>query len=231
MLGEKNFEKSFLPDIFRAILNKKSDIRCFFMITELKDIMPVILAGGKSSRMGRNKALVTFGEKPLLSVAAEKLTAWFGASPLLVTNEKEMYASFKLPMVSDIFLNAGPLGGIHAALSAALKPHIFVFACDMPFLREDLLEVMAKLAPLYDLVVPCTKGKLEPLHAIYAVTCLPIIEEYLKRGEKKIIVFFPDMNARYLTETEIAPFSADGKVFMNINTPVELSLAKSMWKK
>ena len=200
------------------------------MAIELKDMMPVILAGGKSSRMGRNKAFAVIDGRPLLSLVAEKLKSWFGAPPLLVTNDQDLYACFNLPMTGDIFRGFGPLGGIHAALCASDKPHIFVAACDMPFLNKDLLCYMAMEKGNYDLVVPCGDGRPEPLYAIYSTACRKVIEDCLKRGEKKIIVFFPKVKARYLTKAEIEQFSPDGRVFMNINTPEDLSLAESIWK-
>lgn len=200
-----------------------------YMKIELKNIMPVILAGGKSSRMGRNKALTDVGGKPLLAIVAGKLSEWFGAPPLLVTNTPEIYAHFNLPMTGDIFPDIGPLGGIHAALRLSTKPHIFVVACDMPFLNRELLCYMAEEAGDYDLVVPCDGDRLEPLHAIYSVACLPAVEECLRRGEKKIIVFFPEVRARYLGQKEVEQFSPDGLVFMNVNTPAELALAEKVY--
>jgi molybdopterin-guanine dinucleotide biosynthesis protein A len=198
------------------------------MAIELKNIMPVILAGGKSKRMGQNKAFASLGGKLLLTIVAEKLENWFGAPPLLVANDTELYADFNLPMTTDIFPGMGPMAGIHAALRVSDKPYIFVVGCDMPFLNKELLYYMANEAKTHDLVVPCDGDRLEPLHAIYSLSCLSYIEACLKRGEKKIIVFFPEVNARYLKRQEIERFSPDGRVFMNVNTPEELTAAESM---
>jgi molybdopterin-guanine dinucleotide biosynthesis protein A len=147
-----------------------------FMYKELEQIAPVILSGGKSSRMGSNKAFVTLGNEKLIEIVVRKISALFTIRPLLVTNTPTEYAYLGLPMVGDIIPEMGPLGGIHAALRHSTARRIFVFGCDMPFISAELVGHMGALAGGVDVVMPRhDSGRPEPLHAIYSQSCLGAI--------------------------------------------------------
>ncbi len=138
------------------------------MVKKLQHIVPVILAGGKSRRMGSNKSFVTVGEEKLIEIVVDKVSALFAEKPLLVTNTPDEYAFLGLPTIADIISDMGPLGGIQSALRHSAGRKIFVFGCDMPFLNSELIGYMATLAPDYDVVMPlCDSARPEPLHAIY----------------------------------------------------------------
>ncbi|MDR7868273.1 MAG: molybdenum cofactor guanylyltransferase [Sporomusaceae bacterium] len=200
------------------------------MHKELAGIAPVILAGGKSSRMGRNKSFITLGDKKLIDIIAEKVAALFSLPPLLVTNTPKEYAYLGLPAVSDLYRDMGPLGGIHAALKQWPAKRIFVFGCDMPFISPELVRHMAALAPGFDVVMPQFGERPEPLHTIYSAACLAPAEACLARGDRRVISFFPQVNVRYLQETEIRALLPDDTAFININTPEDLERAQELVK-
>lgn len=189
----------------------------------LQGIQPVILAGGKSRRMGSNKALLSVGEKRLIEVIAGRLSQVFSSCPLLITNTPEEYEFLNLPMTGDVFPDAGPLGGIHSALKHVRLPYIFVYACDMPFVEAALIAHMAAFAKEFDIVVPYRGFSPEPLHAIYSRSCLPFVEASLGRGERRIIEFFPSVRVCHIKEQEISKYAPRGLSFININTPDDLA--------
>jgi FdhD protein len=180
----------------------------------------VILAGGASSRMKSNKALLPVSGGRFIEVIHRQMRALF-SEVLLVTNTPEQYAFLGSPMVPDRFPGQGPLAGIHAALLAARTPRIMVVACDMPHLNEPLIRHLATLPTLADVVIPESEHGLEPLHALYATSCLPAIASTLTAGRKRIVSFFDDVQVARVPFAEITAIDPAGQGFLNINTPEE----------
>jgi molybdopterin-guanine dinucleotide biosynthesis protein A len=102
-------------------------------------------------------------------------------------------------------------------------PHGLFVGCDMPFLSEDLLRHMMAIAPQWDAVIPRTKGGLEPLHAVYAKTCIPAIEQSLARGDRRPVSILPHIRVRYVEPNEIERHDPRMLSFFNINTPDDLA--------
>lgn len=180
----------------------------------------ILLAGGKSSRMGKNKAFLELNGKPLIEWNLERLHSIF-QEVLISSNEPGLYECYGEKVVYDRFAEHGPLGGLHACLEKAEHEYAFFAACDMPFLQADLIQFMASLTEGQDIVVPEAAGGLHPLFAIYKRSCLPIIENNLKAGRLKIIDFYPQCNVRYVREKELEPFGDPNWLLSNINTPKE----------
>jgi molybdopterin-guanine dinucleotide biosynthesis protein A len=190
----------------------------------LSPITGAILAGGRSSRMGQNKALMSLGGRRLIDRVVSVIREVCD-DLLLVTNTPATYADLALPMVGDIFPDKGSLGGIYSAISHAKAPYCLVVACDMPFLQAPLLSYMLAQAPAYDVVIPETDGEMQPLHAIYSQTCLAPIRRRLEADRLKIVGFLPDVRVRVITAAEIQAFDPDCLVFQNLNTPEEFHAA------
>jgi molybdenum cofactor guanylyltransferase len=180
-----------------------------------------IMAGGKSSRMGTDKSFVPLLGKPMIEHVWERVQG-LGSETLLVTNQPEQYAYLGLPMVSDIYQECGPLGGLHAALHHAGNSHVLVVACDMPWLKRPLLEHMIDLRHTADVIIPRWQEHPEPLHAIYSHACLAPIEKRLNARQLKLIGFFAEVTVHYLERSTIAQFDLEGQSFSNVNTPEEL---------
>ena len=188
-----------------------------------------IIAGGQSRRMGRDKAFVELGGKPLIERVIERSAELGQAETILITNSAADYAHLGLPMHGDIFPDKGSLGGIYTALTRASQSAVLVLACDMPFINPDLLRFMiAQLDEDTDIVAPRVDGYPQGLHAIYRKTCLEPIREKLEADRLKIIGFYDRMKVCYLDEADYAPFDADGRAFMNLNTPAELAEAQRL---
>jgi molybdopterin-guanine dinucleotide biosynthesis protein A len=184
-------------------------------------ITGIILAGGKNLRMGRNKAFLEIDGRRIIDRTKDLFLEVFD-EVLLVTNSPLDYLALDLRLVSDLIPDKGSLGGIYTGLFHASHSHAFVAACDMPFLNRGLIGHLAQLAPKFDIVIPKTNDGLQPLHAVYSQSCLPFMEDLLRRDNLKIIDFFPRVNVREVRADEILPYDPDLKTFLNINTPEDL---------
>lgn len=189
----------------------------------------VILAGGQSTRMGTNKALLPFEGQPLIARLADRFRTWF-AQVIIVTNTPDTYAFLNLPMYSDRIPGLGPLGGLEAGLQASRFEHAFFCATDMPFVEEGLVRYMVGLAPDHDIVVPVLDGEYEPMHAVYARSCLPGITAKLDARRLRLISIYEECRLRPVTEAEIQTFGDPERLFFNCNTPEDLERARS-WER
>lgn len=189
----------------------------------IDDTTGVILAGGASSRFGSNKALALLAGTPLIGHTAATLDRLFPAH-LLVTNTPDTYRFLDWPTTADHFQQAGPLAGIHAALSAMTTSRAFIAGCDMPMVSEPLIRLLCDLAGDWDAVVPWPDGRPEPLYAVYHRDCLEAISAQLAAGERKIGLLFPHLRIRRVTEAEILSVVSDLSTFCNVNRPGDLPL-------
>lgn len=188
----------------------------------------VIQAGGRSTRMGgRPKALMQLGGRRIIERVIAVLDHVID-DLLIVTNTPELYAFLGLPMVPDVYPEGGSLGGIYTGLKAAAGDAIFTVACDMPFLRRDIVRLVVERAGLADVVIPRVGDQYETLHAAYQKTCLPPMEERLRKGQLKIAGFFDSVRVVVIEEAELARYGDPEVVFMNVNTPEELVRAQAL---
>ena len=187
-----------------------------------------IIAGGQSRRMGRDKAFVELGGKAMIEHVIERSADLGQSETLLITNRPDDYRHLGLEMYADVHPDKGSLGGIYTALMKAGKADVLVLACDMPFIKPDLLRFMIlQMDEATDIVVPRVDGYPQGLHAIYKKTCLPPIAEQLNQNRLKIIRFYDRMRVRYLDEADYAAYDTDGLCFSNLNTPAEMAAAEN----
>jgi len=185
-----------------------------------KDITGVILAGGKSSRYGTNKALVRIEGIPLIERVATVMQSLF-EHVFLITNTPDEYAYLGFPMYEDLIKGLGPLGGIYTAMTAIPNSGGFFVPCDMPFLNPYLIRHMVEIRENYDAVVPRISENIEALHAFYSNRCLPAVKKLIDRREYQIFRFFPEVSVRYVEEAEIRGFDSQLRSLLNINWPEE----------
>jgi molybdopterin-guanine dinucleotide biosynthesis protein A len=183
----------------------------------------VVLAGGRASRMGgRDKAFAAIDGEP---IAARTLRLFRGLFPQVVvaTNRPDRYRAFAVEIVTDAFPDRGPLAGIHAAMGVARHPHVFVAACDMPGLEADVIRFLTARIGDADAVVPRWDADIEPLHAVYAVRLLPLVEEALRTGRYALREFLPHIRVDYVAEHELRHLRGTARSMLNVNTPEELA--------
>jgi len=180
----------------------------------------VVLAGGKSSRMQRNKAFLEFNGQPLIERSLELLDSIF-AEVMISSNQPELYAKYGVPIIADLTGGQGPLGGLQACLQASSYQTAFFVACDMPFLQPGLISYLAQWTEDFDIVVPANSKGEHYLHAFYNRRCLPIIEKNLKGNSFKVQSIYADCQVRYVQEAELWQFGNPDKILCNVNTPEE----------
>jgi len=176
--------------------------------------------------MGSNKALLPYRGGLFIEAIHRRLGALF-PEVLLVTNSPEQYDFLPCPKVGDIFPEMGALAGLHSGLHHSDTEHIFAVACDMPYLNEDLIRHLAGLRHRGDLVIPEGEAGPEPLHAIYAKSCLIPMEESLRANRRRIVSFFGQVEAVTVAHSTVASLDPDFNSFSNINTPEEYYLLRS----
>ena len=191
----------------------------------------IVLAGGKSLRLGQDKILETIGNRSLLEQVVSCVSS-LSSDIIIVTAEKRTVSQFegcsKLRTVTDIYPGKGPLGGIYTGLVASTSVYNLVVASDMPFLNQALLGYMIQLSVNFDLVVPRVSNLVEPLHAIYTKSCLAPIERMIKQGELSVYKLLRLVRVKYVETEEIDKFDPKHLSFFNINTEADLEIARDL---
>jgi len=198
----------------------------------MSDVCIAIMAGGKSSRMGTDKAFVEILGKPMIEHLLEQIGDVGQTATFIVTNRPDEYVHLGLPMYGDLVPAKGSLGGIYTAIHYSPGMYTFVIACDMPFVSADLVRYMIGLGAQgeYDVIVPRVDNYPQGLHAIYSKACLEPIRRNLDVDRLKVISFYDavDVRVRYVDEREYRLYDSDGRALQNINTPDELAEARRL---
>jgi len=190
----------------------------------------IILAGGKSSRLGRSKALQVIEGKSLIQWVVDRLTI-LSTEIIIVTAHGEAIpcsSAVRIKTVADIYLGKGPLVGIYSGLIASSSSRAIVVGCDTPFLSVSLLEYMIQICSTFDVVIPRIKNKLEPLCAVYSKNCSGPIQGLLEQDELRIRKLFSMVKVKYVEEDEINRFDPKHLSFFNINSQADLERARKL---
>ncbi len=191
----------------------------------------IVLAGGKSSRLGRDKVLERIGDSTLLERTIEQLIPMGREIILVGANGSALRQISRFPgirAVADVLPGKGPIGGLYTGLSASRTQHNLVVGCDTPFLNLDLLDYLLEISDDYDAVVPRIGRLVEPLQAAYSKSCLPAISANIEAGKLKIFDLYSVIRVKYVEEAEIDRFDPDHRCFLNINTEADLTEAKKI---
>jgi molybdopterin-guanine dinucleotide biosynthesis protein A len=188
----------------------------------------VIQAGGESSRMGQDKALVHFLGAPLIQRVFDRVVS-LGDEILVTTNRPQAFAFLNAKLATDLLPGRGALGGLYTALNAATFPIVGVVACDMPFanprllaaLRDRLVETGGAA------VIPRNEKGLEPFHAVYQRSaCLPFIKASLEADQRRVDSWFSQARVEYFSPEEVQLYDPQKLAFFNVNTSQDLALAE-----
>jgi molybdenum cofactor guanylyltransferase len=193
------------------------------------NISCIVLAGGKSTRLGHDKVLETVGNTSLLEQVISRIDP-LSKEIIIVTAKERTFTQLvsrpKVKVVSDIFPGQGSLGGIYTGLVKSDSFYNLVVAADMPFVNTSLLGYMIGICEGFDFVLPRVNGLFEPMHAVYSKNCIAPIESMLNKGKKVIIELFNYVKVKYVGADEVDKFDPQHLSFFNINTKEELELAK-----
>jgi len=182
-----------------------------------------ILAGGRSRRMGTDKALLLLDGTPLIGHVIARLRPLI-AEIVIVGDSAGAFGRFGIPVIPDPRPDEGPLAGIRTALMHTDAPLVFCCACDMPFLETALVGRLLELAEQgVAAVVPWMRGEPEPLCAVYAKEALPLIEDVLASGRRSIRDVLDKMPIRFVEEDDLRHYDPELSSFVNINTPDDLA--------
>ena len=184
-----------------------------------------VLCGGKSSRMGSDKAFLKLADRPLLARAVE--LARQVTSEVLIVGDPEKFTPYGR-VVSDVFRDRGPLGGIHAALQNSASDWNLILAVDLPFVTAPFLDYLIERAKSFGAVitVPSARGYFQPLCAVYRRRFAEVAERALAEGRNKIDALFPAVTVRFISEEELTGAGYSPSIFRNLNTPDEWERAE-----
>ncbi len=193
---------------------------------KINGVSAVVLCGGKSTRAGMDKQTIRINGTLIAERIADELASVF-REVILVTNHPAFYASTRHRVIEDVFHEAGPLGGIHAGLSAATAERVFVTACDMPNIDLPFVRWVSRMAKKQAnrcdvIALKLDNGMFEPMNAVYSRRCLPCITQMLEENNRKLGNLLTATRTHFLTEAQLARFGGTERLFFNMNTPLEI---------
>jgi molybdopterin-guanine dinucleotide biosynthesis protein A len=190
----------------------------------ISDCTGALIAGGRATRMaGRPKGLLLVDGEPIAARSLRLFRALFDGGALVVANDPAPYAALGAPVVPDLVAGKGAPGGVHAALSAARTAWVFSAACDMPFVSEAGIALLAGRRAGAEAVIVRWQGRLEPLHALWSRACLPLLSRLLADGDPSLQELARAVSAAIVEEREWRAVDPDGRAFLNANTPADLA--------
>ncbi|TAN79882.1 MAG: molybdenum cofactor guanylyltransferase [Gallionella sp.] len=188
----------------------------------IEDCTAIILAGGNSQRMGRDKADLPLGEKTLLQTVTATMQQLF---PQVIVSVRQPRATVDLPQICDEQPDGGPLAGLAASLGQATTPWIFAVACDMPFVVPGVVEQLAKHRAQHQAVVPIVQGHPQPLAAFYAASCLAVMQANLALQQKSLKNVLRQLDVCYVGEAEMLEADPQLRSFFDLDTPQDMAAA------
>ncbi|BFU93892.1 MAG: putative molybdenum cofactor guanylyltransferase [Nitrospira sp.] len=197
------------------------------MITEVTGIL---LAGGKSRRMGEDKRFVEIGTRTLLERSLDILRSVFQDVMIVIAQDSPELPSV-VPVARDLVADCGSLGGLYTGLKRARTSRIFVVACDMPFFNQETVRYFVDLKGEADIVMAKLDNGWHPMHALYGRRCLPVMESLMAAKDLRIhrLVEDPVLKSHVVTAEDLKLIDPDGRAFVNINTPADLESARSIF--
>jgi len=190
----------------------------------MPDFSGFVLAGGRSRRMGTDKAFVELDGRTLLTRALDLLHAL--TDNVGIVGPAAKFAAYG-PVIEDAYAGRGPLAGIHAALISSTTELNLILAVDLPFVTEPLLRFLIEQAHAPDalVTVPRIAGGYQPLCAVYRRGFAPLAQAALESGKNKIDALFAATTTHILEESELSRFAFGAAMFENLNTPEDLRRA------
>lgn len=189
----------------------------------------VILAGGKSRRMGEDKRFLTVAGATLLDRCRYVMASVFPEVLIITAQDSPPLDGGGCPVYQDVIPHCGSLGGLYTGLQRSSHERIFVVACDMPFLQPAMIRFFVALDPAADIVMARVANRLQPLHAVYGKRALPCLEQMALGGRLRIqdAVSDPALTCRIVEPREWSHLDREACSFRNVNTPDELEAARA----
>jgi len=187
------------------------------------EIQGVILAGGKSKRMGNNKALLTLNGKFFINYCIEKLKRIFD-DVIIISDEIDKFSFLGIRIFPDLIKNVGPLGGIYTALMNLEKDYAFIVSCDMPLFPVQAVEEIIKYSSKNKITIGFSEKDVYPLFGIYPKKFKKDLENYILNDERKVMKFIEDF--KKVKKVDLSKFK---EYLINVNTPSDYELIKNKY--
>lgn len=202
----------------------------------MTEMTGVVLAGGKSSRMGKNKAFLRMSGSETIIESVIRSMAAVTSRIIISANDTHIYEELGHEIVSDLFPMMGPLSGLHAALTRVETPWVIVSACDLPFVSEGIFKYLKELiekqvvgekGPAYQGFIPLVGGRIQPLVAAYHIGTLPSLEKSLTESKLRMTDWLKELRICYIPEEQIRNETGldPGREFFNMNNPMDYQQA------
>jgi len=195
----------------------------------MADVTGVILAGGKSRRMGEDKRFLTVGTTTLLDRCRSVMLSIFPEVLIVTAQDSPPLEGRGCLVYQDLIPDCGSLGGLYTGLKKATCDRMFIVACDMPFLNHEMIRFFLGRDPAADVVMGRLPGGLQPLHAVYGKRALPVFERMALTRRLKIqdVVSEPSLRITLVDAPEWSHLDPDSRSFQNVNTPEDLLAARA----
>jgi molybdopterin-guanine dinucleotide biosynthesis protein A len=195
----------------------------------ISQVTGVLLAGGKSRRMGEDKRYLLVGERTLLERSLELLQSVFDQVVIVIAQDSPSLEGVRSPVIRDLIPDCGSLGGLYTGLKQASTEHVFVVACDMPFVNPLVIRYFVNLRVHADIVMAKLSNGLHPMHAVYGKACVPVLERMIAVRNLKVqdLASQSALRVHFVTATDLAPIDPTARSFHNVNTPADLKAARA----
>ncbi len=191
-----------------------------------KNLSCIVLAGGQSKRMGKDKAFLLHKDQTFLRNILEKLDNFCNQIIIVGNREPELYLMESLGLnaevifITDKYPYAGPLNGLLSASNIIKNDAVYITPCDTPLLNEKVIPFLAEKLDKFDAVIPEVDGKYQPLNAVYTKKALKKVEDiYEKENIRSLMGFLKKINAKVIHEDEIKKVDKDLLTYFSVNTP------------
>jgi molybdenum cofactor guanylyltransferase len=188
----------------------------------------LIMAGGKSRRLGQDKRFLMLGGKTCLQRVLDSYKGFFDEI-LIVADAKGPFQLMGVRVVEDLIPGAATLGGLYTGLSHAACDRVFAAAVDMPCLSPETIQIVLARAERGDIIIPDLNGRLQPMHAVYSKVCLPYLKELIDRSQLKVqdLCAIPELRVHRIPQSVFEAVDPELRSFFNINTPEDLAVARN----
>ncbi|WP_447973390.1 molybdenum cofactor guanylyltransferase [Nitrospira sp. Kam-Ns4a] len=196
----------------------------------IEGVTAVLVAGGKSRRMGVDKRFIELDGRALIERVYDVLAGLFPEILVVAAEPVPRLTELGYWVVYDLIPDCATLGGLYTGLTCATHERVFAVGCDAPFLSRTVVAKMVGLAPEADVVMARLAVGLQPMHAVYSKACLPWLDQMARARNLKLqqIASAPGLRVRIVTEQELVALDRDLLSFLNVNTPADLELVKKL---
>jgi len=197
---------------------------------KIDHISGVLLAGGKSRRMGQDKRNLMISGKSLFNHVLHVLESVFSEIIIVVATISSVVDQMKHRVVTDLIPDKGSAGGLYTGLTFSSNPQVFAVACDMPFLNPAVIQKVCSLSSSTDVTMVKLSNGLHPMHSVYSKQCLPVLRRMIKADQLRIqdLLLQKDLKTKILGQEVVQEIDPQFKSFLNVNTPADLEVAERL---